>query len=271
MVRILAILFLCLPCFGQVSFTFTDQPFLQSDNSIPYATNLTYRWVSSDLTLNAYINQWSDRIYGKILQTNGVAYTNGANGIWFDRYSAGSTFSGLTNGGTVSAQPQIGPCTNFALSFILKPWIPANDIDNNGYNVWHTAANITGAGFVYASYKTGPLFGLTRPIVFTTWSGAIDLGGVVTNEFSDISFIVTNSASQTIHIYTNGQLCNVISGQSGWTSPTALLKRGNGFLYSYQGLVREIWFRTNNLFSLDQIQAHATDLHYTRTNLYGVN
>lgn len=96
MVRILSILFLCLPCFGQIAFTYTDQPFLQTDTGTPGAQLLYFVYDADALGLNDGdpVSVFTDQgIYHNDLLasgterpywTNDVSEINGEGWLFFD-------------------------------------------------------------------------------------------------------------------------------------------------------------------------------------------
>ncbi len=268
MKRTLALLATVFPLylFGQGFGSFSgDQPFLASSSSListqAYATNLTFRWVASDLPTNVVMTNWTDRINGFVQKTNVIDVTNATDKAFFTR-TTGVFYGGLTN---VSGAAWPGT-TNYAVSFMMMPFIPENDLDNNSYNFFQSGSSD------YAFNLVSNFPGSSRTYVLADFTIGT-LFGIVTNSWFDFTLIATNNTTvdERLVIYTNGVFCKLVTGYTvnGLTPPNKLWPRGNHFLYGFQGYVHEIWYRTNGLITPTDIQNHALDLHYTRTNLYG--
>ena len=217
-----------------------------------YATNLLYRWVHTDLATNTFTS-WPDRLQGRTLGTP-ASFTmrNTSSGVSFSGPSANL----LTNGGTTAVMLT---STNWAVGFML---LTSNYNDSLGGTRF-----LNGEGGLYVAAG-----GSGDPVRLREMPANAFYCAIPSTQWYDILLVQTNATSgaQSQTVYTNGVLAIYQAG----STTVSLVNIG---LYSitppntfgYYGCIREIWCRTNGLFSSIDIQNMATDLHYTRTNLYG--
>jgi hypothetical protein len=246
---IFALLAGCWVASGQ---TFIGLPFRPlSSGGVPgpqSISHLRFYWVSTDMTTNATVGVWTDRIQSQnIVSTNVGVPTN---------YSAGVYFNGsnqrlvITNPFTWSAGTSTG-----SVWMVMQPQLGASDF-----------ASIMAAAV--SPFDTSVGYGpMTRTSGVLHWSadgGSANWGSFVENQVIDWSaqFYLTNTSQIWTRITTN----NVQAMDSNLNVPSLYVRQigwRSDISRFYKGYIKEIAFFTNVL-----THAEITTLHTYATNTY---
>lgn len=221
---------------------------LSGNGGDPSGTNtLKYLWVSSDVSSNVTVTEWTDRIVSAQWTNSSTdSPTNTADGM---------TMNYSTSGGATIAPNNAGGVFTIADSatvfIIFKPYDPGNGYQHlllDTYVAPYTGLWVQGSKVRWANGG------------FTDASDAY----LSANTISDFCQVQSNSGP-VMFTYTNGFLSKTITDTApagGWK--WHFLMHGSGSDYSYKGGIYEIRMYSNILTSLQ-----ISNLHHYRTNIYG--
>ena len=210
----------------------------------PQTLGANFWWVAQDLTNNAHVTNWTDRIASSVFTSTSSGYpSNMSDGVHF---SLSPDANGLTN----DAAPL---CTYGAISshFVIM------EFTNNAAFQGILSAGSKGGGTQL--YDTSPTLKPDLTISAVTHVSAV---AIPQNAFFDICYVSSNSAGSKIYCYTNGVLSDTFSG-------TAMLVTNWGIMgwaasEPFSGVIKEVAVWSSSI----KTPAEISQLHTYATNKY---
>lgn len=262
-------------CGIHAQFSVPQQPiFANASSAQEYATNLAHRWVATDLSNNVRIAQWQDRIttnfpLGSYANHN---ISNTSQGVRFT--SAGSALTNAYGRDSYFINWASQTSTNQAVGIIFK-----FEFTDENFRAFITASTgFPGGGIDYRTTTgdNGDRY-LLAPNGFNLWPTPSVFSTPVTNWLSVVFASTNNTVPQNLGVvFLNGTLSTNFAGPaSGLIAQkvVGLWDFGAGGVttdaFGFRGYIKEIWIRTNALAG-DGLAGMASDLHYVKTNIYGL-